>query len=239
MTEYKLDHIALGMSDAASARPFVVGVLGAHELGGGGGGPEHRYWQWSFAGGGVLEIVEPIGPPGGFLHRFLAARGPGPHHLTFKVPDIHDAMARARAAGYEIVSFSDADPYWIEAFLHPKQAQGIVVQLAETRPKPGPPKPRTEIPETLPVTLVGVRLAARSAERARAQWEKVLLGTCDVDGVELVFRWPGSPLRLAVEIDPAGPEGVRAIEIAAPHPLALPEGPHPDLGVSFVEVAST
>jgi hypothetical protein len=130
----------------------------------------------------------------------------------------------------------------MEAFLHPKQAQGIVVQLVESHPELGEldqgdwPFPTAPAERPTAITLLGVRLSAHSERRARLQWEELLGGSCQTHGPELVFRWPESPLRLVVQVDPGSPEGPRAVEITADRPLPLPEGPHPVLGVPFVAV---
>ncbi len=233
-----LDHVAIGVLDAAAVPAFLVGELGGRRLAAG-PGTGFRFWQWSFEEGGTIEILEPDGPPGGFLHRFLAARGPGIHHITFKVPDLEKAMGRAASLGYEIVGFNDAWPDWKEAFLHPKQAQGIVVQLAETHSEleaeppghwPFPSEPEDPPPA---VRIVGLRLVIGSADRARHLWQETLGGSCTANGAELVFRWPRSPLRVAVTIEPGAVEGPRAIEVAADRSLSLPEGPHPVLGTAF------
>lgn len=125
-----LDHIAIALPRIADAPAAFVDVLG--------GVPERtrpagvfRWASWTFAGGGIIEILEPAGPDG-FRHRFLAARGPGVHHVTFKVPDLAEVCRRAEACGSDIVGRDESDPSWKEAFLHPKQALGIVVQLAES-----------------------------------------------------------------------------------------------------------
>ena len=39
-------------------------------------------------------------------------------------------MSTAEAAGYQPINVDMRDPYWKEAFLHPKQSCGVVVQLA-------------------------------------------------------------------------------------------------------------
>ena len=125
----RLDHLALAVRDVREVLPFLVGELGGREdVAGPGMG--FRFWQWEFAGGGRIEILQPEGPTDGFLYRFLDARGPGPHHLTFKVPDLHDAAKRSGELGYDVLGLDTSQPAWMEAFLHPKQAQGIVVQLA-------------------------------------------------------------------------------------------------------------
>jgi len=238
--EFRLDHVAIGLADAVLAPPFLVGVLGGHRHDSG-PGVGFRWWQWRFAGGGVIEILEPDGPAGGFLERFLAARGPGVHHVTFKVPDLHEAAQRARDHGFDVVGFSEVWSGWKEAFLHPRQAQGIVVQLAESDPdaEPPPGMPRewpfpAEPPAAArPARLAGIRLSAASAERAMHQWAELLGGSAELRAAEIHFRWPDSPLRIAVEIRADAPEGPLAIELQPRPGLVLPEGPHPTLGVPF------
>ena len=240
MTRIRFDHIAIGMSRMVDATEMLVGTLGGVPAYGQPSGV-FRWGSWTFEGGGTIEILEPLGDHG-FLHRFLDERGPGVHHVTFKVPSLDEVSARAERAGYDVVGRDDTDPEWKEAFLHPKQALGIVVQFAESaggddgpqppwQPPPGPPDPPA------PVTIVGLRLRAHSRERARRQWETVLEGRpSEGPEGELIYRWPDSPMRLAVEIDPARDEGPVAIELASDRAIALPDGPHPALGTVFRRV---
>ena len=178
------------------------------------------------------------------MHRFVAARGAGPHHVTFKVPDLHAALERARGLGYEPVGVDESSPAWKEAFLHPKQAQGILVQLAESHPEleseadaaaVRPPFPRVRsAPEA--VRMLGLVLSARSADRALHQWQTLLGGELVRERDRLAFGWPESPLRIAVQVRPDAPEGPLALELSAARRIALPEGPHPTLGVPLVQV---
>jgi len=244
MADCKLDHVAFGVPDVAPVAALLAGELGGGERGSG-PGRGFLFWQWEFAGGGAVEIIVPDGPPDGFLHRFLAARGAGPHHVTFKVRDVRDVLARARELGYEPVGFDDRDPGWIEAFLHPKQAQGIVVQIVQSQheldPESGdyarPPYPKTAKSPAPAETarVLGLRLSSRSEERARRQWETLLGGALTRAGRDLVFRWPESPLRIAVSLRPDAEEGPLALELAAGRRLPLPEGPHPALGLPLVQ----
>jgi hypothetical protein len=81
---------------------------------------------------------------------------------------------------------------------------------------------------------LALRMRARSRERARIQWEVIPEGEpSQGPGGELIYRWPGSPMRLAIEIDPQGEEGPVAIEFSSDRLVALPEGPHPVLGTVF------
>ncbi len=241
MDHVRFDHIAIALEQMASAAPILVGDLGGTPAFGG-HRPAYRWGQWRFAGGGRIEVMEPSGEDG-FLHRFLAQRGPGIHHVTFTVPSLREACDRAKALGYTIVGYDDSNPAWAEAFLHPKEALGIVVQLAASvrsarrgepgrwQPPPGPANPPA------PVTIVGLRTRARSPERARRQWEAILGGQGTEEGDALVYRWPESPLRLVVEIAPAADEGPIAVEFASDRPVALPAERHPVLGAAFIRGA--
>jgi methylmalonyl-CoA/ethylmalonyl-CoA epimerase len=233
-----LDHVAIGVSRAADVTDFLVGKLGARPLDSG-PGLGFLWWQFAFARGGVVEILEPQGPPGGFLHRFLERQGHGVHHVTFKVNDLAAAADHARSQGYEIVGYMDEFPAWKEAFLHPKQAQGIVVQLAESHPElelnetqhfPFPPLPN---PAPEPTDLIAIRLSAHGAERARHLWEATLGGICQDRSNMLEFRWADSPLCIRVEIDSQVNEGPIALDVRPPASVRLPEGPHPVLGIPF------
>lgn len=230
------DHVAIGLSRMADAAPFLSGTLGgvpdAGQLSG-----VFRWGTYAFAGGGSIEVLEPRGVSG-FLHRFLAERGPGIHHVTFTVPRLDEVCARAEAQGYGIVGRDDSDPFWKEAFLHPKQALGIVVQFAEPGPSPGGPPSMAPPPGISgappPVTVLGVKMRCQSGERAMTQWATVLQGeAADGPRGSLVFSWPGSFMRLAVEIDPVQNEGPIAIEVLSPRRLRLPPEPHPVLGAVF------
>jgi methylmalonyl-CoA/ethylmalonyl-CoA epimerase len=238
---FELDHVALGVPRIEDAAHFLVETLGGEEHGGG-PGLGFRFFQWEFAGGGKIEILEPAGAPDGFLHRFLERRGPGIHHVTFKVPDLEAAAEQARGCGYEIVGWFDADPSWKECFLHPKQAQGIVVQLAEENPRAstGDPAswPRIELPPRpaevpAPVTLLALRLAARDAVAARRQWQHALGGEPREVGEGVIeFRYGSSPIRIVVETRADAEEGPIALELATER--AWPAAGREALGARFV-----
>ena len=235
MPGMKLDHIAIGMERMADAIHVLVGRLGGRPDSGG-PGTGFRWAAWEFAGGGSIEVIEPVGADG-FLHRFLAARGPGLHHVTFKVSSLADAAARAEAQGYRLVGRDESDPDWRVAYLHPKEALGIVVQLGQSdgrygrRPWEVPQGPAAPPPAA---RILGLRTRVRSAERARLLWERALGGTLvhATEG-ELAFRWPGSPMRIVAEIAPDSEEGPVAIDLAPGRDLELPAGPVDPLGTAF------
>ena len=218
MPSILFDHIAIALPRIADAPPVLVAVLG--------GAPEHsrpsgafRWASWTYAGGGRIEILEPMGADG-FLHRFLAAHGRGVHHVTFKVPDLDAVCRRAERLGYGIVGRDESDASWKEAFLHPKQALGIVVQLAEAgvpSPSVAPPDLPPGLPDAPPaVRISGLRMRVQSRERALTQWRDILEAQVEEQSSGgLTFHWPGSPMRMVVDVDPTAAEGPLAIEVVS------------------------
>ena len=94
-----------------------------------------------------------------------------------------------------------------------------------------PPAPLDAPP---PVAIVGLRMRARSRERARTQWVTILQGQeAEAPDLSLIYTWPRSPLRIAVEIDATREEGSLAIEIGGERALGIPKGRHPVLGAVF------
>jgi methylmalonyl-CoA/ethylmalonyl-CoA epimerase len=236
------DHIAIAVPRLAEARAVLGAALGGRFTFGD-TTDAYRFWHWRYPGGGDLEVLEPVGADG-FLHRFLAQRGPGIHHVTFTVPSLGEACARARSHGYSIVGYDDSDPRWKEAFLHPKQAQGIVVQFAETADAAHASADaleeggRSDEPAPAAITVLGLRTRARSRERAHTQWGAVVRGEPEeAASGAVVYRWPGSAMRIVVEIDRGADEGPLAIDYTSARPVALPDGPHPVLGAVFRRTA--
>jgi hypothetical protein len=88
------------------------------------------------------------------------------------------------------------------------------------------------------VSVLGLRMRVRSVERAEAQWRRILHGVREGADRAPVYRWPGSPMRIAVDVDASAEEGPLAIEYVSDHSVALPATPHPVLGATFRQVRS-
>jgi methylmalonyl-CoA/ethylmalonyl-CoA epimerase len=146
-----LDHLAIGTPSLSTGWELFGGVLGG-TWAYGGDSPGFRWGQLNFAAGPKVELLTPTGgPDAAFLERFLADRGAGPHHFNFIVTDIEATLARVRAAGIEPVGVNLASPGWKEAFLHPRDAHGIVIQVAQQAGEPASVPPR-ELPAPGPAS---------------------------------------------------------------------------------------
>ena len=203
-----LDHIAL----AAETRPELE-VRYAGELGGkplaAGLGPGFRWAQLVYANGMVVEMLDPDRVEhNDFLRRFLDRSGPGPHHLTFKVPDFGAALEAARVAGYHPVGIDESDPHWKEAFLHPKDAPGVVVQLAESH------EPIEDLdPTFFPITrLAHVGHAVAAMDEGMRLFAGLLGAETVEEGKEDGYVWR--------ELGWPGPGRVRLLQPSGPGPVA-------------------
>lgn len=80
--------------------------------------------------GPALELLTPLAPdtPVG---RFLARRGPGLHHVAFRVADLEAEIARLAALGAVFVAPSPRAGRGGSrvAFLHPRWTGGVLVEL--------------------------------------------------------------------------------------------------------------
>ena len=79
-----------------------------------------------------VEIVKPTSDDSG-VAKFLEKRGPGIHHICFEVDDIEEMLHSLKEKGVLLI---DEQPKVLEgrkmAFIHPKSANGVLVELYET-----------------------------------------------------------------------------------------------------------
>src|SRR3989441_11955374 len=97
----RVAHVGVAVASLAEALAFYRDVLGLEP-----GPPESADGATivSLALGDVaIELLEPR-PPDSPVAKFLAKRGPGIHHICYRVPDLDRALERCRAAGYRLVA---------------------------------------------------------------------------------------------------------------------------------------
>ena len=133
MLDAQVDHVAIAVHSVAAAKPLFVDALGGEFLfAGENRGQGFRWAQFRFPHGGKVELVTPT-TPDGFVQRFLDKRGEGVHHMTLKVPDIVRAIEHLRAENVELMRVSIENPSWKEAFIHPRDAHGVLIQIAQSK----------------------------------------------------------------------------------------------------------
>jgi methylmalonyl-CoA/ethylmalonyl-CoA epimerase len=123
-------HIGIAVTSITEALAFYRDVLGLSP-----GHPEIADGATivSLHFGGVdVELLEPQDPASP-VAKFLAKRGPGIHHICYRVSDLDATLQRCRSAGYQLIDTTPrrgAGGRRI-AFLHPKTTNGILLELTE------------------------------------------------------------------------------------------------------------
>ena len=126
----RIAHVGIAVTDLETAAAFYRDVLGIEPH-----PPETADGATILSlpfGDSEVELLAPLEPDSP-VARFLARRGPGIHHICYRVPDLDAAIEACRTAGYRLVDEvprTGAGGRRI-AFLHPKSTAGILLELTE------------------------------------------------------------------------------------------------------------
>jgi methylmalonyl-CoA/ethylmalonyl-CoA epimerase len=126
----RIAHVGIAVPDLDAALSFYRDVLGLvpHP-------PEQADGATIVSlpfGDSEVELLSPLVPESP-VAKFLERRGPGIHHICYRVPDLDAALAACRSAGYRLVDDiprTGAGGRRI-AFVHPKATAGILLELTE------------------------------------------------------------------------------------------------------------
>jgi methylmalonyl-CoA/ethylmalonyl-CoA epimerase len=125
------DHAAIAARRLRDLLPLYRDVLGGEFLAGDDNQRVgYRALQLRYPDGTRIELMEPLAGST-FFDKFFAGKGESLHHITFKVPDIHVALAVLERHGVPTTGVYLEDPSWLEAFVHPKVANGVLVQIVQ------------------------------------------------------------------------------------------------------------
>ena len=132
MTGRALDHVGIAVHSLDESLPVFESITG-----GKGHGRERVEQQgvevvFLGSGDGRLELLAPTRDDSA-VAKFLARRGPGMHHLCYRVDDVEAELGRYRAAGARLI---DETPRpgaagHLVAFIHPKSTGGVLVELLQ------------------------------------------------------------------------------------------------------------
>jgi methylmalonyl-CoA epimerase len=126
---FRVDHLALAVRSIdetlawfqrflpiRAPHPAVRGWDETHRL--------RTFWLGDYK----MELLEPL-VPDGFVSRFLARRGEGLHHLAVDVDRLDPLAERLEGEGIRLVDRTHLRGGRQTAFIHPRDAHGVLVQF--------------------------------------------------------------------------------------------------------------
>jgi methylmalonyl-CoA epimerase len=135
----RIDHIAIvvrNLDDALAFYRDTLGVTPSQIIEFPREGVKIAFLPLGGPNGSEIELLEPTSAETG-VARFLEKRGGGLHHICLEVPDIEQAIVDLRASGAMLLDDSPrptAEGRGV--FLHPKGAQGVLVELVQRAAPP-------------------------------------------------------------------------------------------------------
>ena len=127
----KLDHIGIVVRDIAAALKVYQVALGLPLSETVDVADQQVRVAFLPIGESNIELVQPTSDDTG-VAKYLAKRGEGIHHICIQVDDIEAALAQLKAQGVELI---DTEPrqgaHGQVAFVHPRGAHGVLVELVE------------------------------------------------------------------------------------------------------------
>lgn len=127
-----IDHVGVAVEDLESALALYRDALGmplVHRETVDAQGVEAALLD---VGDGHVELLRPLGPETA-VGKFLARRGPGLHHVAYRVGSVQETLEALAAAGLRLI---DERPRrgirgsWV-AFVHPASTGGVLIELVE------------------------------------------------------------------------------------------------------------
>ncbi|WP_448542592.1 methylmalonyl-CoA epimerase [Roseiflexus sp.] len=130
----KVDHIGFAVRDIDSAIAFYSQTFGISEWERIPMPERHMEVAATRIGDMLLELIAPTSDEAAFA-KYLNERGPGMHHIAYRVNDIVAALAEVRARGVQLIDETPRPGLHdtLVAFLHPKSCQGVLVELVQHR----------------------------------------------------------------------------------------------------------
>jgi methylmalonyl-CoA/ethylmalonyl-CoA epimerase len=127
-----IDHVGVAVEEIDAALAYYTGVLKltlVHRETVAEQGVEAALFD---VGDGHIELIAPLGPETG-VARFLAQRGPGLHHIAYRVADIDATLAALTAAGTRLIDESPRTGIRGSqvAFLHPASTGGVLTEIVQ------------------------------------------------------------------------------------------------------------
>ncbi len=127
-----LDHVAIAVASIDDVLPALQSVTGGESSRRERVEAQGVELVFLGTGDGKLEILQPLGPDTA-VGRFLDRRGPGLHHVAYRVDDIDATLAELADQGFELIDETGRPGAFGHrvGFIHPRSTGGVLIELVE------------------------------------------------------------------------------------------------------------
>ena len=130
----RIEHIGIAVKDLEAANKTYKAVLGAEHYKTETVESEGVATSFFKIGESKIELLAATNPDSP-ISKFIEKRGEGIHHMAFYVDDIKAEIERLKGEGFRLLNEQPkpgADNK-IVAFMHPKDANGVLVELCQEK----------------------------------------------------------------------------------------------------------
>lgn len=128
----KIEHLGIAVRDLEASNALFEKLLGTAPYKEEEVASEQVRTSFFKNGPNKIELLQATHPESA-IAQFVAKKGEGVHHVAFAVTDIVAEMERLKNEGFVLLSETPkkgADNKWV-AFVHPKSANGVLVELCQ------------------------------------------------------------------------------------------------------------
>ncbi len=128
----KIEHIGIAVKDLEAANKTYEALLGVAPYKSETVESESVTTSFFHCGESKIELLEALSEESA-IAKSIAKRGEGIHHIAFSVDNIEEEIQRLSKKGFVVLNErpkKGADNKWV-AFLHPKSANGVLVELCQ------------------------------------------------------------------------------------------------------------
>jgi len=130
----RIEHIGIAVKDLDAANKTYAAVMGAEHYKTEKVESEGVSTSFFKIGESKIELLAATNPESP-IAKFIEKRGEGIHHMAFYVDDIDAEIERLKGEGFRLLNEnpkSGADNKLV-AFMHPKDANGVLVELCQEK----------------------------------------------------------------------------------------------------------
>jgi methylmalonyl-CoA/ethylmalonyl-CoA epimerase len=131
----KIEHIGIAVKDIAGAGMIYEKLLNTTVYKIEAVASEGVRTAFLQSGPNKIELLEPISTDSP-ISKFIEKRGEGIHHIAFDVEDIVAEMARLKNEGFVLLNETPKEgaDNKLVCFIHPKSANGVLIELCQSKP---------------------------------------------------------------------------------------------------------